>query len=151
MRWADAVVETGVLELLGDPRHTDRLAKRLAATRGQRAKLTAEIDRLDADADSLAGKVAAWGVDRVDKAMGPITECLAVLHKLLAELDGPETVGAAVADTTKDWEAGSTVDRRAMVKRAFPRLALRPAISRGTASLTLDRLDWNGTSLPTRA
>ena len=147
-RWADEVVEAGVLEVLGDPRHTDRLAQRLATTRGQRAKLKAEVDRLNGDADALAGKVAAWGVDRVDKAMRPIADRLDALQKQLASLDGPESQSAAVADTVRDWEQGTTVDRRAMVRRAFPRLTLRPASSRGVASLNRDRIDWTGATLP---
>jgi hypothetical protein len=147
-RWADAMVGEMVMRHLGDPRHADRLASRLAASRGQRAKLNAEVDRLNGDADALAGKVAAWGVDRVDKAMRPIDERLAVLQKQLATLDDPESKGAAAADTVRDWEQGSTVDRRAMVRRAFPKLTLKPATSRGAASLTKDRLDWHGASLP---
>ena len=71
-----------------------------------------------------------------------------MLGKQLAEIDGPESSSAAQADTAKDWQSDTTIARRAMIRRAFPRLTLRPATSRGAASLTEDRIDWIGASLP---
>jgi DNA invertase Pin-like site-specific DNA recombinase len=150
-RIADAAVAEAVKARLGDPAHADQVARRLAATSDKRAELTTEITRLNDSADNLADKTAAWGTERVDRAMAPILQRLDVLNSELAGLDdapgGPVTVAA---DMAADWdraaEDGGLDTMRAMIRRAFPRLALRPQAMQGDFSVT--RFDWDGATLP---
>jgi DNA invertase Pin-like site-specific DNA recombinase len=148
----DAVVaETAVAEAvkarLGDPRSAERIAKRLAKAREQRAKIEAEMRLLNDSADELATKTAQWGVERVDRAMTPILRRLDELHTELAGLEEPEDAAAAAADAAAAWDdaqaRGDLETLRAMVKRAFPRMTLRaPAVYNDNSPT---RFDWDGT------
>ena len=137
---------------LGDPRRADRLAARLAVVRDERARIETEITALEAAADNLAAKTVTWGVDRVDKAMEPI---LKKLEKLRAERDAlevPDDPHAAMRDAAREWDeaeaAGDIAALRAMVRRAFPNLALIPARSHGDRSP--ERFLWDGPRPPKR-
>lgn len=147
---ADAAVADAVKARLGDPRHADQVARRLARSTKRREKLHAEIGRLNESADSLAEKTAAWGTERVDKAMAPILERLDRLTAELATLDEPTDPVAAATDIADDWdwaaEQGDFDTLRAMIRRALPRLTLRPPARWGDHSVT--RFDWDGTTLP---
>jgi site-specific DNA recombinase len=143
---AEAVVAEAVKRRLGDPRRADRLAARLAVVRDERTRLDTEIAALEAAADNLAAKTVTWGVDRVDKALEPI---LAKLQKLRAErdaLDVPDDRHAAMHDAVREWDeaqrAGDVAALRAMVRRAFPNLTLKPASARGDRSPA--RFLWDG-------
>ncbi len=147
---ADRAVGEAVKARLGDPRHAERIARRLATVQEQRAGIAAEINRLDASADDLAEKTAAWGVERVEKAMTPILRRIDQLQTQLAGLDEPEDAHTATADAVQAWdeahERGDVDALRTMVRRAFPRLTLRPHTKRGDHSV--ERFDWDGTTLP---
>ena len=147
---AEAIVAVAVKRRLGDPRRADRLAARLAVVRDERARLDTEITALEAAADNLAAKTVTWGVDRVDKAMEPI---LAKLGKLRAERDAlemPDDPHSAMRDVAGEWNraeaAGDIAALRAMVRRAFPNLTLKPATSRGDRSP--ERFLWDGPRPP---
>jgi site-specific DNA recombinase len=149
---AEAIVAEAVKRRLGDPRRADRLAARLAVVRDERARIETEITSLEAAADNLAAKTVTWGVDRVDKALEPI---LAKLQKLSAErdaLDVPEDPHAAGRDAAREWDeaeaVGDIAALRAMVRRAFPNLTLKPASSRGDRSP--ERFLWDGPRPPKR-
>ena len=147
---AEAIVAEAVKARLGDPRRADRIAARLTQVREQRAGKLAEIAALEESADNLAVKTAAWGVDRVDKAMKPILARLEALRRELAALDEPEGAGTASSEAAAEWDkaeaAGDTAAMRAMIRRAFPNLVLRPAARRGDRSP--QRFAWDGPRLP---
>lgn len=146
-RYADEVVAEMVKTRLGDPRHMERVARRAAKAQTARDKITAEVTRLEQDAESLAGKVAAWGLDRVDAAMAPLDARLVALREQLKSLDVPEGGLVASQDAALQWDgdpeasAVSKVEaRRAMVRRAFPEgIVIEPATSRGKAALHTER------------
>jgi site-specific DNA recombinase len=127
---AEQMVAEAVKARLGDPRRADRIAARLAVVTGDRARISGEIARLEEAADGLAVKTAAWGLDRVDKAMAPIQARLADLTAELAGLDEPEAAETAAESAVRAWDdavaAGDRNALRAMIRRAFPNLAIRP-------------------------
>lgn len=145
-RIAEQAVAEAVKQRLGDPRRADRIAKRLAAARGDRARIEAELATLKDSADGLAEKVAEWGLERVTLSMTPILRRQQELHDKLARLEEAEGSDAAAAEAVAAWDEatkrGDTAALRAMIKRAFPRLALRPQEKWGDHSPT--RLDWDG-------
>ncbi|WP_410583679.1 recombinase family protein [Amycolatopsis sp. lyj-108] len=150
---ADRAVAYAVKERLSDPRHADQVALRLARSSKRREELTQEITRLDETADNLAVKVGTWGEKRVDKAMTPILKRLTELNKELAALDDTDSgLGGGIPseDVTAVWDeaeaAGDTEVLRAMVRRAFPALTLRPHTRSGDFAVT--RFDWDGNTLP---
>jgi hypothetical protein len=97
-------------------------------------------------ADRLAGKTAAWGVERVDLAMGPILARIAELEAGRDALEVPEDPRTAAADAAAAWDEaaaeGEQDTLRAMVRRAFPDLVLAPPARRGDWSV--GRLRWDG-------
>lgn len=127
---AEQMVAEAVKARLGDPRRADRIAARLAVVTGERARISGEIARLEEAADGLAVKTAEWGLDRVDKAMAPIQARLANLTAELAALDEPEAAETAAESAVRAWDDAVTARdrnaRRAMIRRAFPNLAIRP-------------------------
>jgi len=147
-RVIEAAVAEAVKIRLGDPRRAERVAKRLAQVSAQRAEITAEIHRLEDSADTLAGKVAEWGMERVDKAMAPILRRVQILRGQLDELALPEEAGIAAADVARLWDEAdqrNDIDTlRLMVRRAFPHLTVRPPAHRGDH--TPDRIDFDGTT-----
>lgn len=149
-RVVEAAVETAVKAALGDPRRAERMSQRITQTRKRRAKLEAERDRLDHDANNLALKTAKWGEQRVDLAMEPILERINEINEELARLDEPEDIGAAIEDVTRTWdEAMVNKDYdtiRTMTRRAFLQLTIKPATKRGDYST--ERIDWYGETLP---
>jgi DNA invertase Pin-like site-specific DNA recombinase len=148
-RVAEEAVGEAVKARLGDPRRADRIGRHLAAVRAERDEIYAEIAALEESADGLAEKTAEWGLERVNKAMRPITARLETLNAKLASLETPESPVAAAEDAARAWdeawERGDIPALRAMVKRAFPRLALRPGEYWGDHSPA--RFDWDGQSL----
>lgn len=143
---AESAVAEAVKARLGDPRRAERVAARLALVRAERATVEAEIQRLEESADALAEKTAAWGFERVDKAMAPILRRVQALREELAGMAEPESPSVAAADAADAWdramETGDTDTLRLMVRRAFPRLTLHPPQHYGDSSLS--RLDWDG-------
>jgi hypothetical protein len=129
-RVAEEAVSAAVVGRLGDPRRAERVAALMAAVREQREPLEAELATLNESADRLATKTAAWGIERVDAAMEPILKRVGQIRSELAELETPETAEVAAADAAHAWaeavEQRDFAAMRSMVKRAFPRLALRP-------------------------
>ena len=142
-RVAEQALADAVKARLGDPRRAERVAARLSQARAARAKINAEIALLEERADALAAKTVTWGVQRVDKSMAPILKRIDALRAGLPTLDGPEEAGAAAADVARTWdEAAARGDfdtMRAMVRRAFPNLTVRPA----TGDL-VTRFAWDG-------
>lgn len=148
-QYAEDAVTDAVKRRLGDPRRAERMARHLASARATRTKLDAERAILQDSADGLALKTAAWGLARVEMAMAPILERMTKIDAALAELDDVETPETAIGEATRTWEeakAKEDVDAlRAMVKRAFPRLAIRP--HEMPLDLRPERFDWEGESL----
>jgi hypothetical protein len=147
---AENAVEHAVKTRLGDPRRAERIAHRLARAQEDRARIETEMATLRESADELAAKTARWGVARVDKAMEPILTRLTELDKALAGIDEPEDADTAAADIAQTWDdakaRGDLDTLRAMIKRAFPNLTLRPATSWNDHSPT--RFDWDGPAPP---
>jgi site-specific DNA recombinase len=152
-RAAEQAVGVAVKARLGDPRRAEQLAKRLVATQARRAKIEAEIGRWEDQADALAAKTVTWGVERVDRSMGPILKRLTELREQLTTLDDGADAGAAAEDAAREWDAAEAAadfaTMRAMVRRAFPRLTV--LARRGPGDHSPDRLDWDGQSLPADA
>jgi site-specific DNA recombinase len=142
---AEQAVALAVKTRLGDPRRADRIAARLQVVAGERAQISGEIARLEEDADGLAVKTAQWGLERVDRAMAPITARLTELTAQLAAMDEPEAAEAAADSAVRAWDDATTAHdiptRRAMIKRAFPRLTVRPPTGWGDHSP--DRFIWD--------
>jgi len=149
-RLAEQALADAVKARLADPRRAERIAARLSQARAARAKITAEIALLEERADALAAKTVTWGVERVDKSMAPILKRIEQLRGQLPALDDPEDVGAAAADVARTWdEAAAAQDYetlRAMVRRAFPEVSVRPGIGDSVA-----RFQWDGPALPAAA
>jgi DNA invertase Pin-like site-specific DNA recombinase len=143
-RFADAQVTEAVLTRLSNPKHAARIARRASDTRAERARITKQLDDLNEDADAIADKVVAWGAARVDRSLSKVLAAAADLESRLAEIDGPESVGAARLDTVDDWEHADIDARRAMIKRAFPALTVMPATGRGTRARMTNRFAWDG-------
>src|SRR6266508_3617718 len=149
-RLAEQALADAVKARLADPRRAERIAARMSQARAARAKITAEIALLEERADALAAKTVTWGVERVDKSMAPILKRIEQLRGQLPALDDPEDVGAAAADVARTWdEAAAAQDYetlRAMVRRAFPEVSVRPGIGDSVA-----RFQWDGPALPAAA
>jgi DNA invertase Pin-like site-specific DNA recombinase len=152
-RTLEAAVAHAVKTRLGDPRRADRIAAKLATAREERGRIEAEISFLNEEADKLAGKVAEWGVDRVDAQMSPLLRRIDERKSALARLEEPEDAGAAAADAARAWDEAVAADDmktlRAMVKRAYPRLTLRPRDY--YFDNRVERIDYTGKSLPNLA
>jgi DNA invertase Pin-like site-specific DNA recombinase len=149
-RYADAEVGAAVLRRLGDPKHARVVAKQAAAAKAARAVLLADIARLDNDAQDLASKTGTWGLARVEAAMESIDAQLGKARAKLAAIDGPDAQPMPASDVTERWAKavaeGNISALRQMVREAFPKLTIRAASSRGRASLTPDRFDWDGST-----
>jgi DNA invertase Pin-like site-specific DNA recombinase len=140
-RFADAAVTEVALEVLGDPRHADRLARVAAKVQEARSELLTELHRLEEDAQGIATKTATRGLAWVDAAMEPIDARMAELRDQLDRLEVPDETAAV--DASRSWEDAKLSEKRAMIRRAFPRgITIRPATSRGKGSLTPDRFDF---------
>jgi hypothetical protein len=149
-RYAEASIEEAVKARLGDPRRSERVARHLTRVRDERGKLEIQKAVLQKSADGLSQKVATWGLERVDMGMGPILVEIEKIDRKLASLKDEETDEAATEDAARTWDEaygrGDVQALRAMVKRAFPRLAIRPHERR--LHHTADRFDWDGKDLP---
>jgi len=147
---AENAVEHAVKTRLGDPRRAERIARRLARAQEERARVETEMATLRESADELATKTAKWGVARVDKALEPILARLTQLEIELAGIDEPEDADTAAADVAQAWDdakgRGDLTALRAMIKRAFPNLTLRPAT--GWNDHSPARFDWDGPAPP---
>ena len=145
-RVLERAVAVGVKSTLGDPKRAERLAVRAARVRGEKAKIQAEIDRLNADADSLAEKVHRWGEARVEKAMGPLLRQINALETQKAGLEEPESSQVAAREVAAEWDraerAGDLEAMRGMVRTAFPKLAIRYRTGWGDHST--ERIAWDG-------
>nr|MDT0664141.1 helix-turn-helix domain-containing protein [Micromonospora sp. DSM 115978] len=139
-----------VVTRMSDPRHTAAVAERAARTGVARAERLKELAFLEAEADELSAKTARWGVKRVDAAMEPILARVEELNAELAALDEPGEVVSLAADVAAAWDDaerdGDLETIRAMVRRTFPRLTLRPSRRHGDNSP--ERFDWDATGTP---
>lgn len=136
-RFADEVVTRMALEVLSDPEHADAQARTAQAIDAARVEVAAERARITADLDSLADKVAAWGVERVDRAMRPLLHAQAALDAREKALDAGEPTGTPVAPwaAVAEWKQAGTTGRRRMLRQAFPAgLAVDPSTSRGVGA-----------------
>ena len=139
-RFADAVVTEAILEVLGDPRNADRLARRAEKVAEARQEVLKEIHRLEEDAKGIASKTAERGFAWVEAAMAPIDARLAELRPKLAELGGDDEDTTALVDAARDWKTASLAHKRALIARSWPEgIVVLPATSRGKASLNSDR------------
>jgi hypothetical protein len=147
---AEAIVAEAVKARLGDTRRAARIAARLTRVREQRAPLEAELAGLEASVDNVATKIVTWGEDRVDKAMKPILKRISDIKAELATLEEPEDPHAAAADAAQAWDTAQARDDtaalRAMIRRAFPRLVLKPGARYGDRSP--QRFLWDGPRPP---
>jgi hypothetical protein len=129
-RSAEQAVDEAMRTRLGDPRRASRMAAHLAKVSDKRTRIEAEIGRLSESADELATKTAAWGVERVDKAMAPLLVRMDKLRAELAGLDAPAQAESAAADAVAAWDdaqaRSDVAAMRAMVKRTFPKLTVGP-------------------------
>jgi site-specific DNA recombinase len=127
---AELAVDEAMRARLGDPRRAAKMAAHLSKVSERRAKIEAEIATLHESTDELATRTAAWGLDRVDKAMAPLLARTKALQAQLATLDGPAPADTAAADAVAAWEDAWTRHdipaMRAMIKRTFPNLTLTP-------------------------
>lgn len=140
-RFADAAVAEAVLEVLGDARHADRLARVAVKVQEARHAILTELGRLEEDAKGIASKTAARGFAWVEAAMEPLDARMAELRGQLDGLEEPDST--ATVDAARAWKDGSLEQRRALVRRAFPKgVTIQPASSRGKGSLTADRFDF---------
>jgi DNA invertase Pin-like site-specific DNA recombinase len=148
-QYAEDAIADAVKKRLGDPRRAERMAQHLAHARATRAKLEAERAVLQDSADGLALKTSAWGLKRVEIAMAPVLKRLTAIDAELANLADTETSETAIGEATRTWNKAKDkkdIDAlRAMVKRAFPRLAIRP--HEKPLDLRPERFDWEGESL----
>lgn len=122
------------------------MAAHAARVDSQRAAIQAEMDRLNADADALAEKTARWGGARVDKAMAPILRRIDELETQKTTLGEAESPQIAAREVAEEWDRaereGDLAAMRAMVKTAFPRLAVRYRTGWGDHSLA--RIAFDG-------
>lgn len=148
-RVAEEAVGQAVIRRLGDPRRADRIAARLSKVRDERAKIETEMVSLRDTADRLAEKTVDWGEERVDIAMKPILVRLKKLQDQLADLDQPDSTRLAAGDAAAAWhdaeQRGDFEFMRAMARRAFPRLTIKPQAFYNDH--TIDRIDWDGATL----
>ena len=148
---AERIVAEAVKTRLGDPRRAERISQRLAELKGDRSAIESEIASLGESADSLAMKTAEWGYKRVSLAMDPITARIKELTARLAAMDAPETIDDAANDAISTWDEaeriGDAATQRAMIKRAFPRLAIVPRRYYGDHKA--ERFDWDGQLIKT--
>jgi DNA invertase Pin-like site-specific DNA recombinase len=147
-RVAEAAVAEAVRTRLGDPRHTERVARRMSTASTRRAEVSRELAHLDEQMDELSQRTAKWGLKRVDAAMEPLLAQVEKLNAELADIEAPDSPARAVGDVTAEWdraEADGDVDAiRTMVKSALPNLVLRAA--RGPGDHDPARFDWDGTT-----
>lgn len=145
-RVADEAIHAAIVERLGDPRRADRIAAQLTHASQERARIEGEIGRWEASADELATKTAMWGVARVDAAMAPILRAIDDLREELTTLELPSTTTAATADAVATWTdavaQGDFAAQRALIRQAFPRIAvIRPRWHNDHGA---ERILWDG-------
>ena len=127
---AEFAVDEAMRARLGDPRRAAKVAAYLSKLSKRRADIEAELARLGESADELAGKTAAWGLARVDKAMAPLLARMDALRSDLAGLAAPNqaqgSADDAVAEWVAAWEGRDMSTMRTLIKRTFPNLTLLP-------------------------
>jgi site-specific DNA recombinase len=152
-RVAEQAVDVAMRARLGDPRRAARIAEHLSQVSQQRTALLGEISTLEESADQIATRTAAWGMERVDKAMGPLMARLDVLRAQVNALESPEQAHSAAADAVQAWETASERQdypaMRTMLKRTFPHLTLNPPARYNDHSPT--RIEWEPTELTARS
>ena len=142
-RFADEVVTEATLARLSDPRHADAIAAHGEQVAKVRAEVGAEVARLEADADALAEKVAAWGVGRVDKAMRPITARLEALRARLEALEAPSGPVIDPDTVAAEWASDTVAEQHQKVRAAFPDgITVRPTDKRGRLARTPERFGF---------
>jgi site-specific DNA recombinase len=153
-RWADSVVEVGVIERLSDPETSKRLEQLAQAAHAHRAPLLATITKLEGQRLAVAAKVAQRGLEWVEQATDAIDAELAKQRASLASIeavDGPLVPAALVADQWADAQAQGKLDvLREMVREAFPALTVMRSKGRNYWQ-SHDRFDWQGKALATLA
>lgn len=121
-RQAERYITELTLTVLCDPDHAAMVARQSESL----AKVTSELDRLEATAQELSKRLGAgMPFDRYDVAITPIDARIATLT---AERDALVSVGAgevarviARDEMAALWDEASTDERRALIKRAFPK------------------------------
>jgi DNA invertase Pin-like site-specific DNA recombinase len=148
--YAEEIIKDAVIRRLGDPRRAERVAWYLAHARDEREKLREQKAVLEQAADGLSQKVATWGLERVENAMGPILKEITKIDQKLATIQDTETLETATRDAASTWnEAVERTDMpalREMVHRAFPRLTIRPP--ERPHDNRPERFDWEGETRP---
>ncbi|HLZ38644.1 MAG TPA: zinc ribbon domain-containing protein [Mycobacteriales bacterium] len=147
MRFADATVEAAVKTRLADPRHAEHLARQDEAARDERERIRADIARAEQTRTRLADRLGRGEIidEMFDTANAALRARLTRLHEQLAEVETPAPLSAvAAADVEREWDEGNLHDRRALVRRAFPKLTILPATGRGRSAISADRFAWDG-------
>jgi len=141
----ELAVDEAMRTRLGDTRRAAKMASHLAKIDARRADIDAEVTRLEQACDELAGKTAAWGLPRVEKAMAPLLARTATLRTELSGLHGPDQAEAAADQAVAAWaDAWTRRDYpalRTMVRRVFPNLTIIPQARHNHHSP--DRIAWN--------
>lgn len=119
-RQLDRIVEEFVVDRLGDPRHADRVNRVAAKREEERDRILSRLHQLQETGKGIAAKAAVRGHEWVDAAMGPIDTEVAELTAELAKLNATDTPEEAAFDATLTWDKATPLQRRAMVRRAFP-------------------------------
>lgn len=147
-RYADEVVRAAVIRHLSDPAHASQISRQAQAAQSARGEISARIKRLETDAIAIAGKMGEWGFERVEAATKSIDEQLVKARRELDAIEGSDAEVIAPEDVAATWaeaeESGDLAELRRMVKRAFPRLVILPATSRGRGARTPERFDLAG-------
>ena len=149
----EQAVDEAMRARLGDPRRAAKMASHLAKVDTRRGEIEAETARLEQACDELAGKTAAWGLARVEKAMAPLLARISTLRGELSGLAAPAQAEAAadqaVAAWADAWQRRDYPALRSMVRRVFPNLTITPQARFNHHGP--DRIAWNpkpGTTWP---
>lgn len=153
-RFADRLVKQMVIARLSDPRHADQLNRRAARDEAERARINAEIAEAEATDDMMLAKVGRGEMTeaKYETFGAPYRARMARLRAELAAIGAVENT-LDVEDVAERWEESERLGRpemrRRLVTRAYPRLALLPAVSGRPGVGAPERFDWDGLHLPT--
>jgi site-specific DNA recombinase len=144
----DAVVRDQVIRVLFSPEHTEAMRRQVERLDAARQRLVAAEERLRSLADRLKRdelteieydvlapryrqdvKDARWNVDLLELGSVPA-------------VDAPYAVTTAEANEklSQDWDTGGIEGQRAMARRAFRRIVVKPATS--TRQPAAERLEY---------
>jgi site-specific DNA recombinase len=141
-RFADKLLEKLTVKRLADPRHQDRMRRTRALMEAAQKEAVAELNRLEEEADELASKAGTpgWTPARLMTVMGQYGELIAEAQAKV-EAVGVIPDDNPVEEAQAEWDAATLVERRGLVRRAFPQgLAVMPSTSSGVAALNDNRI-----------